>query len=111
MNLRFISLLVPVSVLEAKYRGGLAQCLEDFGPVTGEAVELADGVFRVSSMSPTGTKADCKHMESRGLTGIVQIDGEETWSDFCVVDYLLGPTLPCPWIEMDRDKREAFLRR
>jgi len=45
MNLRFISLIVPVSKLEAKYPGGLAQCLQDFGPVTGEAVELADGLF------------------------------------------------------------------
>lgn len=98
MNLRFISLIVPVTTLEAKYPGGLAQCLQDLGPVTGEAVELADGLFRVSSMSPADTQVDCKHFESRGLTGIVRTDHQETWGDFCIVDSLMGPTLPCSWI-------------
>jgi hypothetical protein len=50
MKLRFISLIVPVSALEAKYSGGLMQCLEDFGPVTGEAVEFADGLIRASAI-------------------------------------------------------------
>jgi hypothetical protein len=109
MNLRFISLIVPVSVLETKYRGGVAQCLQDLGPVTGEAVELADGLFRVRAMSPADTRAYCDHMESKGLTGIVQIDGKEMWADFCVVDYLMGPTLPCSWLQMNRDAREVFL--
>ena len=109
MNLRFISLIVPVSTLEAKYPGGLAQCLQDFGPVTGEAVELADGLLRVSSMSPADTQVDCKHFESRGLTGIVRTDDEETWGDFCVVDSLMGPTLRCTWIRLDRNAQEVFL--
>ncbi len=109
MNLRFISLIVPVSVLETKYRGGLARCLEDLGPVTGEAVELADGLFRNSAMSPADTRSYCDHMESKGLTGIVQINGQETRADFCVVDYLMGPTQPCSWLEMNRDTRAVFL--
>ena len=109
MNLPFISPIVPVSVRATKYRGGLARGLEDLGPVTGEAVELADGLFRVSAMSPADTRAYCDHMESKGLTGIVQINGKETWADFCVVDYLMGPTLRCSWLEMNRDAREVFL--
>lgn len=108
MNLRLISLIVPVSVLEAKYPGGLMQRLEDLGPVTGEAVELSDGLFRVSAMSPADIRTYCDHMESKGLTGIVRIYGEETWGDFCAVDYLMGPTLPCSWLEMDWDSRHVF---
>lgn len=109
MNLRFISLIGLVSKLGAKYPGGLAQCLQDFGPVAGEAVELADGLFRVSSMSPADTQVDCKQTESKGLAGIIRTDDEETWGDFCVVDSLMGPTLLCSWIEMNRGTREVFL--
>ena len=108
MNLRFISLIVPVPVLEAKYPGGLTQCLQDLGPVTGEAVELSDGLFRVSAMSPADMRTYCDHMESKGLTGIVRIDGKETWNDFCIVDYIMEPTLPCAWIMLDRNSHGVF---
>jgi len=65
--------------------------------------------FRVSSMSPADTQVDCKHIESRGLTGIVRTDDEETWGDFCVVDSLMGPTLHCSWIRLDHNAQEVFL--
>ena len=38
--------------------GGLAQYLEGFGSVSGEAVELADGLFRVSLIGPPDKKLD-----------------------------------------------------
>jgi len=108
MNLRFISLVVPVSTLEEKYAGGLGQCIHDLGPINGDSVELADGLFRISAMSPNGMQSYCEYMQAKGLIGIVEVNGTDTWQDFCVVDCLFGPTLPCDWIEMNRETREVF---
>jgi len=109
MNLPFISLVVAISTLEEKYAGGLGQCLHVIGPVNGNSVELADGLFRVSGMSANDVQPFCEYMQAKGLTGIVEVSSTNTWQDFRVVDCLFGPTLPCDWIEMNRETKEVFL--
>jgi hypothetical protein len=82
---------------------------EELGSTNGDPVELADELFRVSAMSARDIQTYCDHTESNRLTGIVQINSGKMWGEFCVVDYLMGTTLPCAWIEMDRDMREVLL--
>lgn len=75
----------------------------------GVAVELADDLFRVSAMSAKDMQAYCDYMESRDVTGIVPIDDKKTWADFYFADYLMGPTLTCFWLEMDRNIRRVYV--
>jgi hypothetical protein len=110
MKLRFISLLVPTTTIEQSYTGGLAQCLADFGPVDGESLEITDGLLRISAMSPQDMQSLCDTMASKGLRGITATNGKQSWNEFCVVDTLMGLTLPCTWITVDRDSNTASLK-
>ena len=103
MKLRFISLLVPTATIEQRYTGGLAQCLADFGPVDGDSLEIADGLLRVSAMSPQDMQNLCDTMASKGLRGITATNDKQCWNEFCVVDTLMGLTLPCAWITVESD--------
>jgi hypothetical protein len=110
LKLRFISLLVPTATIEQSYAGGLAQCLADFGPVDGDSLEIADGLLRISAMSPQDMQSLCDIMASKGLRGITATNGKQYWDEFCVVDTLMGLTLPCNWITVDRDTNIASLK-
>lgn len=110
MKLRFISLLIPTATIEQRYAGGLAQCLVDFGPEDGDSLELADGLLRISAMSPQDMQSLCEAMTSKGLRGITVTDGKEYWDEFCVVDILMGLTLPCQWIHVDGDTHTVAIK-
>jgi hypothetical protein len=49
------------------------------------------------------------HWEAMGFEGVTEIEGRKYWKDVCVFQ-MGGATLPCDWIDFDRETRTAFLR-
>ena len=43
------------------------------------------------------------------LVSLISV-AEGCWKDLCVVDQLRGPTLPCEWIEFDRQENCVWLK-
>ena len=46
-----------------------------------------------------------------GLVPFDETGGEKVWKDMCIVkENLAEPTLPCEWIEIDREEKCAYLK-
>ena len=104
IELEFINLIVPRSIIEEKYPGGWEQCLADYEGVIGGRVWYDEYLFRDGAMNPR----DITYLvEEWGNMGFHTHDGGDTpvkWVDVCVVEGMFGgATLPCDWIEVDRD--------
>lgn len=60
-----------------------------------------DYLYSEGSMNPTDNEDIIKFWESKGLTQIETINGQEYWKDLCLIAYPnFSPTLPCDWIEI-----------
>jgi hypothetical protein len=90
-----ISVIVPITVLEAKYPGGVAQYERDCPNATYCADEH---LTRVGFMAPADTLAFVERLERLGLVHLR--DGRAV--DIVVVDQLRGPTSVCDWIAAGR---------
>jgi hypothetical protein len=52
-----------------------------------------------------------KLWEKRGLKGIIEVNGQDQWQDFCVVEGLFGgSTLPCDWLSYDAEDNSVYLK-
>ena len=87
-----ISVIVPLTVLEAKYPGGAAQYERDCPNATYCADEH---LSRVGFMAPEDVGIYVGRLERLGLLHV----HESRAVDFVVVDQLKGPTTQCDWIE------------
>ncbi len=104
IELEFINFIVPRSIIEEKYPGGWKQCLADYEGVIGGRVWYDEYLFRDGAMN----SRDIAYLvEEWGNMGFHTHDGGDTpvkWVDVCVVEGMFGgATLPCDWIELDRD--------
>lgn len=91
-----ISVVVPVSVLEDKYPGGLAAYERD---CPNRTFCCDGGLTRVGFMVPEDVKTFVESLVSRGLTPFA--DG--AWHDVAVVEQQsAAPTEPCPWLVVAR---------
>jgi hypothetical protein len=68
-----------------------------------------DHFVKFGAMGPNDIHAIAEDMESIGLIGITEQNGEQVWTDYCVIDELMGPTLQCNWIKYDRKTREVLI--
>ncbi len=101
IRLQFINVVVPLKNIEKKCTsiGGW----NGFLATEGSFGWYDKYLYRTGAMTPMDAKAIVDKFEQYGLTPIGDIDGIKTWKDICVVDYLMGPTLPCSWIEYEND--------
>ena len=100
--IEFISVIISVRTIEARFNGGLAR----FREVLGDG--QSDGeLVRLGGMSPMAVSWIVNDLEQGGLKGIHSKDGKDIWLDFCVVDSCSGLTLPCSWIKVDLERGEA----
>jgi hypothetical protein len=61
-------------------------------------------------MNPGDIEDIAQRWTRLGFEGQVEINGTISWKDFCVVESMFGgATLPCDWIQVDRDLRIAYL--
>lgn len=87
-----ISVIVPRSVLDAKYPGGLAGYAAD---CPNKTFCTDEHLTRVGFMSPVDVQAYIRRLESHGF---IYLRGGKA-IDLCVVDQHRGPVTPCEWIE------------
>jgi len=106
VKIEFISVIVPVRVIEERFSEGMAW----FGKVFGEPA--SDGkLVRMGAMNQIDILSIVQALERGGLKGTFRKGGKEQWLDFCVVDRFNGPTLPCDWIKVDLKQGKAELRK
>ena len=107
--LEFIDFIVPIHIIRQKYPGGWQKCLEDHKNLIGGRIWYDEHLFRDGAMSPMDIEALAEEWESLGFTGIVEVDGQQHFQDFCVVESLFGgSTLTCPWLAFDDNDGAYF---
>jgi hypothetical protein len=107
----FIDFIVPIKVIEQKYPGGWAQCLDDHADALGRRVWHDEHLFRDGAMGPADIQYLINYWTDLGFTPTVEKDGQKVWKDICVFQGILGgSTLPCDWIAFDPKLHAAYLK-
>ena len=107
----FIDFIIPIQTIRDKYPGGWEQCLKDHENLIGGRVWYDEHLFRDGAMGPADIESLVEQWEAMGFEGIVESDNQQYWKDMCVFEGLFGgATLPCDWIDFDRENRTAFLK-
>lgn len=109
ISLEFIDFVIPISVIEEKYRGGWIKCLSDHKSLIGGTVWFDDHLFRDGAMNSSDIDLLVDCWTKRGFEPFEQINGVKVWKDFCILD---GgePTLPCDWIQINENEYSASLK-
>jgi hypothetical protein len=110
IRLEFFSLIVPISRIDEHYPGGFKRFRLLFGPGFGATRWHDEYLYREGAMNPGDVRYLVEGWESFGLEPFKELDGKQYWKDMCVVDYFGGPTLPCEWLEHDRDTYSVSLK-
>lgn len=108
IRIEFLSLVVRRSALDRVYRDGSSGFIRDHAHFDDRINTYDEALIKFGAMSPHDIHKIAQKMESLGLTGIVDLDGEQHWCDFCVVDELMGPSLKCDWIQYETKTRTAL---
>lgn len=107
----FIDFIVPIKIIEKKYPGGWAQCLEDHADALGRRVWHDNHLFRDGAMNPRDIEYLVNYWTDLGFTPTEEKNGQKVWKDVCVFEgFFSGPTLPCDWIDFDRKLHAVFLK-
>lgn len=107
----FIDLIIPIQKIDKVYPGGFSQFKEDNKNGFSGKLWHDQFLFRDGAMNPRDIRFLAEEWEKMGLEGIVEREGSKQWKDFCVVEGLFGgPTLPCDWIEYDRNENCVYMK-
>jgi len=90
--------------------GGLAGILEMQKEFLGKRVLVDDYLYKDGAMSPADIETIVDFWQTLGLTPTELRDGKQVWQDLCVVDMASGPTLPCDWLEYDRENFVVWMK-
>lgn len=104
--LEFIDFIIPIKKIDLVYPGGFNQLKKDYGIVGNSSGRFwhDDYLFRDGAMNPMDITSIVDEWEKLGLKGVVELNGQRQWKDFCVVEGMMGgPTLPCDWLNYDSD--------
>jgi len=101
----YIDVIVPIVNIDRVYPGGFAGFKQHNVSLFGGRLWHDDRLLRDGAMSPRDAAAAVDFWEQHGLQPRAVIDGHEVWKDLCVVEHMFGgPTLPCDWLEFDRER-------
>lgn len=113
IKLEFIDIIIPIAKVDLVYPGGFSQLKKDYsidGNVTGRHWH-DQYLFRDGAMNPMDIEELVTEWEKLGLKGIVEINGQKQWKDFCVVEGMYdGPTLPCDWLVYEDDNNCVYFK-
>jgi len=99
---RHIGVIIPIKNIEkCKDIGGFKGILEKEKEWIGRKVLYDEHLYKDGAMSPYEIGTIVEFWEKQGLTAYEHKDGKKYWKDFCVVDALCGPTLPCDWLKYE----------
>lgn len=107
----FIDFIIPIDKINSVYPGGFKKFKDDHKQGFFGRLYHDDFLFRDGAMNPIDIDGLVNEWEAMGLKGIKEIDGQEQWLDFCVVEGMYGgPTLPCDWLEYDSENNCVYLK-
>lgn len=110
--LESFNFIVPIEIIEKKYRGGFAQCLRDHHGLLGTRVWFDDHLFRDGAMNRIDLQMIYDHWARQGFKVRAKRKGTYYWKDCCIIDTLKSsPALPCDWLEVDRNANVAYLKK
>jgi hypothetical protein len=110
VRLHSLNLLVPVRLIEQRYPGGLEACIDDHEALIGDRIWCDARLWRDGADTPAGMRALVDGWVGVGLHPVAPCGDGWRWNELCVVDSALGaPTLPCDWIGVAADGRQAAL--
>ena len=111
IQLEFLNLVMPISVLNQKYTGGFAGYLEQHSRSFGRVLWHDDALIRLTgAMDPEMIDIWFEAWGKLGFQSTEMIDGKTVWKDFCIVDSSGFSDHDCPWIVVDGAERVAWLR-
>ena len=109
--LEFIDLIIPISNIDKVYAGGFAQFKQDNIKSFGLKMWHDDFLYRDGAMGALDMQFLCEKWEAIGLKGMIEIEGQRKWVEFCVFEGLFGgATLTCDWLEYDRKSNIVYLK-
>jgi len=96
--LEFINLVIPIENIDKVYPGGFKQYKTDHAQAIGKNIWYDDYLVRDGAMGWDDIETLLNEWRDRGLELVREIEGQNHWSDVCVLYDIDGPTLPCDWI-------------
>jgi len=111
VQLEFINVIVPIKNIEKCEKiGGWKGFLERNQGLMGETDWCDDHLFRTGAMNPLDLQDIVEDWKGYGLQPLCEENGVKLWNDLCVIDSANGLTLPCDWIELDLERRCAWIK-
>ena len=109
--IEFLNLVIKRSALDRVYKGSSSAFITAYEPFDGRVNAYDQDLVKFGAMGPNDIHEIARDMESLGLIGVSESNSQQVWTDFCVIDELMGPTLECDWIHYDGKSRTASLSR
>ena len=111
VQLEFINLIMPISVLEEKYGEGLQGYLKEHSRSIGKVLWHDDAVVRVTgAMDPEMIDIWIEEWSKLGFQPTELIEGKTVWKDLCIVDSNGFSEHDSRWIVVDGAERIAWFR-
>ena len=107
--LEFLNLIIPIKNIDRVYPGGFEQYKIDNAEAIGKKIWYDEYIVRDGAMGWEDIETLLNEWRDRGLELVKEIDGQNNWSDVCVLYDIDGPTLPCDWIASPFFSFLAFL--
>lgn len=108
VKLEFLNIIVPIKNINRVYKGGFEQLKKDYADIIGNRVWFDDHLLRDGAMNPYDMMQLISYWEAKGLNARKVVDDKENWHEMCVVDTLMGPTLPCSWVQHKSSAHEVI---
>ena len=109
ISLEFINLVIPVENIDRVYPGGFEQYKTNQAQAIGKNIWYDDFLVRDGAMGWDDIETLLYEWRDRGLELVKEIDGQNHWSDVCVLYDIDGSTLPCDWIISPFFSFQAYL--
>jgi len=105
--IQFLNLIIKRSALDRVYSGGSSAFISENGPFDGKINAYDEHLVKFGTTDSSDIGSIAGRIEAIGLIGITKDEDKSVWTDYCVIEEAMGPTLRCDWIEYDWKKAEA----
>jgi hypothetical protein len=105
--IEFMSIVVNRAALDRQFSGGSAAFIAQHEPFDKKVNAYDQFLVKFGAPDSGQIYAITQDLESLGLKGMTQVEDENIWSDYCVIDEADGVTLRCDWISYDFKTRLA----
>ena len=106
-----ISVVIPLSNIEkCKEIGGVKGTLDKHINLLGGKILVDDYLYSEGTMEIREVSSILEFWQAQGLQLQEQINGKPVWKDICVIDSSKGPSIPCDWLEFDKQTKCFWLK-